>query len=206
MTRTRLARDARRAEIVEAAGRLFAQKGCAATSVRDIRDAAGIAQGTFYWHFPSKEAVVDAVAEEWAARGVAAISSVLEDGSIGSVERFVRVRDSAFAAFAAQRSVLEAFHTPEHADMHDRTVAATRLRLIPLFAGFVRGGVAEGVFTASDPDAAAIFVARAAEAIDAELLLSDPCGVPRYAAALTEFVLRGLGYAGELPAFEGSAS
>jgi hypothetical protein len=66
--------------------------------------------------------------------------------------------------------------------------------------------VAEGAFTASDPEAAAVFVARAAEAIDAELLLSDPEGAPRYAAALTEFVLRGLGYAGPLPPFERNAS
>lgn len=206
MPRTRLAPEARRAEIVSAAARLFAQQGYAATSVHDIREAVGIAQGTFYWHFPSKEAVVDAVAEASAALGVAAIAAIADDRSIGAIERFVRVRDAGFASFAAQRSMLEAFHEPRHAEVHARTAAATRRLLIPVFARLVRAGVDEGVFVVADPEAAALFVARTAEAIDAELLLSDPDGAPRYADALTEFVLRGLGHAGPLPPFEGIAS
>lgn len=199
--RTRLAPEARRAQIVEVAARLFAEQGYAATSVREIREAAGIAQGTFYWHFPSKESLADAIVEASAEASVRAIGQVL-NAPIGTIERFVLVRDAAFARFAAQEGALEVFHRPGNVEMHERITQATRRGLIPLMAGFVRDGVDAGVFTASDPEAAAVFVVRAAETVDAGLLLAEPGSAPRYAAALTEFVLRGLGYTGELPPFE----
>jgi AcrR family transcriptional regulator len=205
MARVRLTPDARRTEIAAAAARLFAEKGYAATSVGDIVRAVGIAQGTFYWHFASKEAVADAIVEAAADSQVAGLGAVVHDPSIGAVERFVRVRDAGFAAFAAERDALAVFHRPDNDAVHDRMTAAVRRRMVPLFAEFVADGVEEGVFTASDPEAAAVFVARAAEAVDADLLLDAPEDTaPRYAAALTEFVLRGLGFTGPLPPVERS--
>src|SRR5512138_927048 len=47
--------------IVAAAGNLFAERGVEATSVEDIARRCGVAKGTFYRYFPSKEALVDAL-------------------------------------------------------------------------------------------------------------------------------------------------
>jgi AcrR family transcriptional regulator len=47
-----------RDQIVEAAMRLFAERGYQATTVADIATAADVAPRTFFAHFPSKEAVV----------------------------------------------------------------------------------------------------------------------------------------------------
>ncbi len=49
----------RRDELLEIAGRLFAQRGFKNTTVRDIADAAGIQSGSLYHHFDSKETMVD---------------------------------------------------------------------------------------------------------------------------------------------------
>jgi AcrR family transcriptional regulator len=43
------------------AARLFAHKGVAATTVREIADEAGILSGSLYHHFDSKEAMVDEI-------------------------------------------------------------------------------------------------------------------------------------------------
>ncbi|MDQ0464773.1 AcrR family transcriptional regulator [Caulobacter ginsengisoli] len=56
-------REATRGAILAAAGALFADAGFAATSVDDIARAAGVAKGAVYHHFPSKEAVFEAVFE-----------------------------------------------------------------------------------------------------------------------------------------------
>lgn len=58
----------RRQVILNRAAALFARKGVAATTVRDIAKEAGILSGSLYHHFESKEAMVDEV-----------ISSYLED-------------------------------------------------------------------------------------------------------------------------------
>jgi AcrR family transcriptional regulator len=49
----------RRDEILAIAAELFAERGFAATTVREIADAAGILSGSLYHHFDSKESMVD---------------------------------------------------------------------------------------------------------------------------------------------------
>lgn len=47
-----------RSAILQAASRLFARQGYAATSIRQIAEEAGIGKATIYHHFPDKQAVV----------------------------------------------------------------------------------------------------------------------------------------------------
>jgi AcrR family transcriptional regulator len=65
-----MARDPvdRREAILTSAAALFATRGVAATTVRQIADEVGILSGSLYHHFESKEAMVDQI-----------ISSFLED-------------------------------------------------------------------------------------------------------------------------------
>ncbi|EOM74510.1 TetR/AcrR family transcriptional regulator [Rhodococcus rhodnii] len=55
------ARGGRRAELLDIAAGLFADRGVRATTVRDIADAAGILSGSLYHHFDSKESMVDEI-------------------------------------------------------------------------------------------------------------------------------------------------
>ena len=50
-----------RDHIVEAADRLFYQQGYAYTSFADIADAVQISRGNFYYHFKTKDEILDAV-------------------------------------------------------------------------------------------------------------------------------------------------
>ncbi|MBS4751945.1 TetR/AcrR family transcriptional regulator [Nocardioides sp. zg-ZUI104] len=51
----------RRAEILQVAGRCFAASGFAATTVRDVAEAAGLTSGSLYHHFRSKEEMIDEI-------------------------------------------------------------------------------------------------------------------------------------------------
>ncbi len=51
----------RRTVILERAADLFANKGIAATTVREIADAVGILSGSLYHHFSSKDEMVEAI-------------------------------------------------------------------------------------------------------------------------------------------------
>jgi AcrR family transcriptional regulator len=64
-TRTVLDRETRRQQILSAAAAVFARKGYRHASVSDIIEAAGIARGTFYLYFQSKEEIFLALIDVW---------------------------------------------------------------------------------------------------------------------------------------------
>ena len=51
-------------KIFETSMRLFAEKGYDATSIEDITETVGVAKGTLYYHFTSKEEIFDFLIEE----------------------------------------------------------------------------------------------------------------------------------------------
>jgi TetR/AcrR family acrAB operon transcriptional repressor len=52
-----------RERLLEAATRVFAERGYSDGSVKEIADLAGTSQGTIFWHFGSKEGLVIAVVD-----------------------------------------------------------------------------------------------------------------------------------------------
>ncbi len=72
-------KDARRGTILDAARKVFARNGLAATRIRDIAGEAGISQGLLYHYFPDKEALfaelVQGALRETAALTAAALRS-----------------------------------------------------------------------------------------------------------------------------------
>lgn len=64
---------------MDAALRLFSEKGFARTSVRDIAHAAGITDAAIYYHFASKRELFEALFEE---RGITSALSELEQASV----------------------------------------------------------------------------------------------------------------------------
>jgi AcrR family transcriptional regulator len=55
--------EIRRDQLLDAAEKLFSDKGYTETTVLDIAEAAGVAKGTFYLYYPSKEHCVIALKE-----------------------------------------------------------------------------------------------------------------------------------------------
>ena len=112
----RRGRDIRRRELLEAAVSVFSEKGIASASVDDIVRAAGVAKGTFYLYFATKDDAIDAVAE-WMVETVAErIQVVAADDERSPVERLL-----AFGASVRQvgdepyeRDLIEVIHRPEN--------------------------------------------------------------------------------------------
>lgn len=55
----------RHSELLALAADLFAERGFVVTTVREIADAAGILSGSLYYHFDSKESMVDEILREF---------------------------------------------------------------------------------------------------------------------------------------------
>ncbi len=82
--RTRKDPEERKREIFAAAERLFMEHGYAATTVADITRAAGVAKGTFFYYFPTKDALLAAIGRQW-AQAFAGRYQTMEKGT-GAVE------------------------------------------------------------------------------------------------------------------------
>lgn len=61
MSRTRLSLDARRGQIVKASMTLFARKGFAGTTTRELARAAGVSEALIFRLFPTKRALYAAI-------------------------------------------------------------------------------------------------------------------------------------------------
>lgn len=79
---------------------LFAQKGYAASSVRDIAGSVGIKDSSLYFHFENKQAIMDALTErfisksttavEYLRNGIKNISSMSEDLFMAVTDGYVK--------------------------------------------------------------------------------------------------------------------
>jgi AcrR family transcriptional regulator len=191
-------REARRAELISAAATVFAQRGVAKTTVSDIVKAAGVAQGTFYLYFDSKDDAVlavvanvaDAISENTAARIEAAASAVEKLLALPSVLSELGSEPEAAA-------LVDLMNRPENRILHDRLAEDTTLRLVPLLQAIVEQGVAEGIFSVDDTRAATWFVLAGLQSV--ELAGTAMPEMPAALAKATEFALRALGYRGPRP-------
>lgn len=68
----------RRAEILAAAQRCFAQTGFHQTSMQEICATAGMSPGNLYRYFPSKEAIIAGIAEQNRAEAAESFAAVLQ--------------------------------------------------------------------------------------------------------------------------------
>ena len=72
----------RQPQLLEAAARVFRQKGYGITTMRDIAAATGMTAGAIYYHYPSKGDLLLAVYAEGVRRVTAAVQAALEpDGT-----------------------------------------------------------------------------------------------------------------------------
>lgn len=191
-------REARRAELVSAAATVFAQRGVANTAVSDIVKTAGVAQGTFYLYFDSKDDALLAVVERVSGTITENAAARLETAS-SAVDKLLALRNvlSEFGAEPEATALVDLMHRPENRILHDRLAEGLTRQLVPLLEAVVELGVAEGVFSVADPRAAAWFVLAGLQSV--ELAGTASREMPAALAKAIELALRALGHKGARP-------
>lgn len=149
----RIAKDPaeRRNEIMDAAMELFSTKGYEHTSVRDIVNKIGVAQGTFYYYFTSKEEVATAVHERSLTARLHQVASVVDDVNLTAVEKLQQVLQQAFFTPKQEHAILEYFHDESNSVLHQKALAAKITAFTPYIVKIVQQGIDEGVFQLDNP-------------------------------------------------------
>lgn len=98
-----MAKPSHRSDIVEAGLRVMFKKGFHGAGVRDIVAEAGVPQGSFTNHFPSKEAFASEVLDHYLARTMGLVGQALSDRSVSPRRRLLRYLDIITDRLAADR-------------------------------------------------------------------------------------------------------
>ncbi|MEX3745606.1 MULTISPECIES: TetR/AcrR family transcriptional regulator [Lysinibacillus] len=141
----------RRNEILDAANELFGQKGFDGTSTNDILEKVGIARGTLYYHFKSKEDIMDALIERYNAQILGAAKAIAADKSIPVNERIVRVVMALNISDGNGKEIIDHIHKPQNALMHRKIQKVIINGLPPILTEIIREGIEQGLFNTPYP-------------------------------------------------------
>ena len=162
MPRTVKNAQERKREIVAVARELFREQGYAQTSVESIIRRLGIAKGTFYHHFGSKEELLEAIVEGELEKITAQVARVVEDPSLSALAKLERLFGGGLGD-AETSAVAAHLHAPANRELHELTNVRLVQRLSPLLARIIAQGNAEGAFAVSEPLATARVLLTAAQ-------------------------------------------
>lgn len=154
-------REQTRAKLIDAAKTLIAKQGAERTRINEITEQADVGFGSFYNHFESKEAIVEAVMREVAAEHaqaiVAATSEIDDPAEVISVahRHFVRLALSdpqwaglALRLDASHQAILDPLRPFAREDLK-RAVASGRLDIPDIeVALHAAGGMLQGTIRA----------------------------------------------------------
>lgn len=135
MRRTKEDAEKTRADVLDAAENLFAEKGFQATSMDQIARRAGVTRGAIYWHFRDKGDLLSALRDRYRPPEVELMEAALSDGTADVFEIIHQVTAPCMAAFAAMESrqrmfmILEQL-TPEDSIRPDNSGMDLMVRLM----------------------------------------------------------------------------
>ena len=182
--------------ILDAAETILRRHGVEKTNVVDVARALGMSHGNIYRHFPSKKALVDAVAVRWLHRLMDPLEAIAADRARPAPERLARWFDA--LRLAKRHKVRD---DPELFRVYHRVVETMREAvgehieaLLAQLEAIIADGVAAGEFAGKlDPKAAArSFLYATAAFHHPALVVLEPLPTEAEARAVLDLLLAGM--------------
>lgn len=137
--------EERKNEILDVAERLFGTKGFDNTSTSDILNEVGIARGTLYYHFKSKEDILDAMIDRMTGRLVEKAAALLAKKEIPVLKRLTMMMTALNVNGSLGQEIMEQVHKPQNALMHQKMQERLLVGVNPLVTALIREGIAQGI-------------------------------------------------------------
>ena len=140
--------EKRKQELLRIAYRMFLEKGYEKTSVDEIIAEAGIAKGTYYYYFESKEATLEAVIDMMIKEEVARAEEILT-APMEIPQKLVSVI-YALRPAPDEQVIADALEAKENIVMHEKTGRRIVEAAVPILSEIVKEGISQGVFECTD--------------------------------------------------------
>ena len=129
--------EARKSELIDAAQKLFVEKGYAKTTVTDILNVHGLSKGVFYYYFKSKEEVMDAIIQRMVDDMVDHAKRVVEDPGMTPPQKIFAIlmgKGQSEEMIKDKENMTRQFHEVQNAEMHQKCLVLSIRRLAPVIA------------------------------------------------------------------------
>lgn len=154
--RVRMAPDARRMQILDAAQTLFFERGWDAVTLADVIAAAGISKGGFYHHFTAKEDLLDGIVQRFtiqAMEGTAEARASADGDALARFNGFIAATNRWKAERGPElRFFVDVMLRPGNDLLFQRIFAAVTEATLPILREMIEAGIREGRFDAPDAD------------------------------------------------------
>lgn len=144
--------EERKEEILDAAEKLFAAKGFNNTSTGDILNAVGIARGTLYYHFKSKEDILDGVIERITNRLTQGAKEIVQKKELPVLERLTKAIMALNVDSKIGYEIMEQVHRPQNALMHRKMQTRLLAGINPIITKLLEEGAEQGIFHTQYPE------------------------------------------------------
>ncbi len=139
-------------EILEAASELFQMKGYDNTTVMDIIEEVGIAKGTLYHYFDSKEEILDTLILNQTEEALQRSRLAAENPSIPIKQKIFLVISSLQVEKTPQNEELfKEIHKPQNILMHSKIYKRLYKYFPSILAGVIEEGIEKGIFKTPYP-------------------------------------------------------
>lgn len=140
--------ERRKQDLLNIAYRMFIQKGYENASVDDIIIEAGIAKGTYYYYFESKEATLEAVIEMMIEKAENIAKAALMN-PVPIPQKLASVV-YAFQPNKDEIVITDVLERKENIVMHDKIGKKIVEVAVPILSDIVREGIAQGIFACTN--------------------------------------------------------
>ena len=139
-------------QILDTSLQLFMKKGFDATSISDILSQLDIARGTLYYHFESKEAIMDAIIERLLNQVLEKIEKLMTNNSLSQAEKFMGFFASInLTQLTGDEEIVDYFNQPQNALFHEKSNRLLIKKLSPVLAQIISEGMESGLFDTPYP-------------------------------------------------------
>jgi AcrR family transcriptional regulator len=184
----------RREDLLDAAVRVFAEKSIARSTVSDITESAGVAKGTFYLYFDSKEHLLGALKERFVDQMLDRASALYE--RVGRDDWWALVDETvtSFVDFMVANRDMCHVMIQEGVDPETSPqFAESQRRVDEMFAAGIKAGAEVGAFQVADPQLTSKLLHSALDgAVVHAILYEEGFDRDRFLAAARELVHKAL--------------